>query len=459
MPFAGRPAALHDAGITISMSSTTLSNKPRNALHAIVNKIVPARPHEVKAIVLAFLCNFVLMGSYYLLRPVRDAMATVFGVGRLQDLFTGTLLLTLVCSPLFAWATNTFKLSRLLPSVFGFLVLDIVGFYFWFQATPDSRWLAAAFYWWFSVVNLFMVSVFWSLMVDVFTPDQASRLLPGIAGAGSLGAIAGPLIAALFVKGVGVNGVLLMAAAGLVGVIILVTRLIREKRRMQEAHEETQTSSMDRKLQGNFFDGFRVLFTSWYQVNQALFMMLMTWIATIGYFLQTELIAKAFTDVASRTQALADIDLVVNACSAAIAIFGLERVIRRFGVTGSLILNPILMAISLVLMMLSPTLLMLQATQALRRVTQYAVARPSREICFTVVEQENRYKTKNIIDVVVYRFGDLSAAWLQTGLRAIGFGLNGILSVGVLVSGLWAVCAWTLGHQYERRKAAQARSG
>jgi len=437
------------------MSSTALPNTPRTALHALINKIAPARPHEVKAIVLAFLCNFVLMGSYYLLRPVRDAMATVFGVAKLQDLFTGTMLLTLVCSPGFAWLTAKFKLAKLLPGVFGFLVLDTIAFYFWFQASPESRWLAAAFYWWFSVVNLFMVSVFWSLMVDVFTPDQASRLLPAIAGAGSLGAIAGPAIAALFVKGVGVKGVLLMAAAGLVIVIVLIVRLIREKRRLQEAREETQASSMDHKLHGNFLDGFRVLLTSSYQINQALFMMFMTWIATIGYFLQTDLVAKAFSDVASRTQALADIDLVVNICSAAIAMFGLTRVIRRFGVTGSLILNPILMAISFVLMVFAPTLLMVQATQALRRVTQYAVARPSREICFTVVEQENRYKTKNIIDVVVYRFGDLSSAWLQAGLRAVGFGLNGILGVGVLASGLWALCSWTLGRQYERRKAAQ----
>jgi AAA family ATP:ADP antiporter len=120
------------------------------------------------------------------------------------------------------------------------------------------------------------------------------------------------------------------------------------------------------------------------------------------------------------------------------------------------VLNPILMAISFVLMVFSPTLLMLQAMQALRRVTQYAVARPSREICFTVVEQENRYKTKNLIDVVVYRLGDLSSAWMQAGLRAVGVGLNGTLGVGVLASGVWAVCAWTLGRQYEQRKAAQA---
>jgi ATP:ADP antiporter, AAA family len=435
---------------------SSISHAGQGKLHAIVSKVADVRPYEVRALVLAFLCNFMLMASYYLLRPVRDAMATVFGVDQLQNLFTGTLLLTLVCSPIFAWLTDTFKLSRLLPAVFAFLVVDIVAFYFWFQATPDSRWLAAAFYWWFSVVNLFMVSVFWSLMVDLFTPNQASRLLPAIAGGGSLGAIAGPLVAALFVKGLGVSGVLLVAAAGLVVVIVIVSHVIREKRRLQEANEEAQPSSMDRKLRGSFLDGFKVLLTSSYQINQALFILLMTWIATIGYFLQTDLIAKAFADLASRTQALADIDLAVNICSAIVAIFGLSRMIARFGVTGSLVLNPLLMAISFVLMVFSPTLLMLQAMQALRRVTQYAIARPSREICFTVVEQENRYKTKNIIDVVVYRLGDLSSAWMQAGLRALGMGLNGTLGVGVLASGIWAISAWTLGRQYEQRKAAQA---
>ncbi len=159
------------------MSSASLPDAPQGALYTIVNKVTDARPHEVRAVALAFLCNFVLMASYYLLRPVRDAMATVFGVSQLQNLFTGTLVLTLICSPIFAWLTDTFKLSRLLPGVFGFLVVDIVAFYFWFHATPDSRALAAAFFWWFSVVNLFMVSVFWSLMVDLFTANQAARVL------------------------------------------------------------------------------------------------------------------------------------------------------------------------------------------------------------------------------------------------------------------------------------------
>ena len=418
--------------------------------------IARVEPQERKALALAFVCYFVLLGSYYILRPVRDAMATVFGVAQLQNLFTGTLILTLICSPIFAWLTSTFKLSRVLPGVFWFLILDLLGFCAWFNAAPESRVLAAAFFWWFSVINLFMISVFWSLMVDLFTSTQATRLLPAIAAGGSLGAIAGPLVTALFVKAVGVSGLLLISAAGLVVVIALVQWLIREKRRLLEAHAETQPSTMDHELRGNLFDGFRALFTSSYLLNQAIFMLLMTWIATVGYFFQTDLVTKAFADIADRTRALADIDLAVNICSAAVLLFGMGRYVSRFGIKGSLLLNPILMAISFVLMAFSPTLLMLQAMQVVRRVTQYAIFRPSREVCFTVVEQESRYKAKNVIDTVVYRFGDLSSAWMQAGLRWLGFGTTGLLGVAVLASGVWMANAWTLGRQYERRRAATA---
>ncbi|MBS0422015.1 MAG: MFS transporter [Proteobacteria bacterium] len=425
-----------------------------NAIGSLIRRFVDVKPHEVRAVSLAFACNFALLASYYLLRPVRDAMATVFGVDQLQTLFTGTLILTLVCSPVFAWLTEHFILSHVLPGVFWFLIINLMGFYGWFSLAPDSRTLAAAFYWWFSVVNLFMISVFWSLMVDVFTPSQASRLIPAITAGGSLGAIAGPLVASLAVKQIQVRGILLTAAAGFLVVIVLVHQFIREKRRLQDAHAEGQRSSLDRTLGGGMWDGFRALLSSAFQINQALFMLLMTWIATIGYFIQTDMISKAFTDVAARTQALANIDLVVNVASASVAFFGLGRFIRRFGVTGSLILNPILMSISFIVLALSPTLLVLQATQALRRVTQYAIARPSREICFTVVEQENRYKTKNVIDVAVYRLGDLSSAWVQAGMRAMGLGTTAALLVGVFASGIWGVSAWTLGRQYEFRRSA-----
>lgn len=203
--------------------------------------------------------------------------------------------------------------------------------------------------------------------------------------------------------------------------------LIREKQRLRAEGEQAQPSTLDHGLGGNPFEGFTRLFSSSYLLNQAMFMLLMTWIATIAYFLQTDLIARAFTEVADRARAIADMDLAVSVCSAPVLIFGLGHVVRRFGVTAGLILNPILVAISFVGLALSPTVLAIQAAQIVRRVSQYAIARPSREIGFTVVEQENRYRAKNVVDTVVYRFGDLSAAWAQAGMRAAGFGFAGAL--------------------------------
>jgi AAA family ATP:ADP antiporter len=361
-------------------------------------------------------------------------------------------------SPLFAWITDTFRLSRVLPGVFCFIVASLGVFFFWFGVDPQSRVLAASFYWWASVINLFMVSVFWSLIVDTFTSSQAARLLPAISASGSLGAIAGPLVASIFVKSIGVPALLLIAAAGFVIVIVLVLWLIREKSKLQTDQQEAQSSTMDHELQGNLLDGFVTIFKSPILRSQAAFMLLMTWISTIGYFIQTDLVARAFSDIESRTRALAEIDLAVNVISAAVAMFGLSRFIKRFGVTGSLILNPILMSLSFVLMALSPTLRVLQAMQVTRRVIQYAIARPSREICFTVVDQESRYKAKNILDVVVYRLGDLTAAWVQAGMNMLGFAVGGGLGLGLFASGLWAATAWSLGRHYERMRAEQGEA-
>jgi AAA family ATP:ADP antiporter len=416
--------------------------------------LADVRPQERRAVLLAFLGNFLLLASYYVLRPLRDVMATVLGAGMLQQLFTGTLLLTLVCAPLFAWLTDTFKLTRVLPGIFWFWIANLLLFHLLFTHAPESRWLAAAYYWWFSVVNLFMISVFWSLMVDVFAPPQAARLFALIAAGGSSGAIAGPLLTRALVGRLGVSGLLLLAAAGFVLVILLLQALMREKQHLQVVHAEVQASTLDHRLEGSAWDGFKVLFSSAYAMNQALFMLLMTWIATIAYFLQTDLITRGYSGIAARAVVLADIDLVVNVCSAAILLFGLGRFITRWGVTAALVASPVLMALGFVAMALTPTLRVMQAMQVLRRVSQYAIARPSREICFTVVPQESRYKAKNVIDTVAYRFGDVSAAWVQAGLRALGYGGGAVLGLGLIASGAWAAVALALGRRYEQLRRA-----
>ena len=290
-------------------------------------------------------------------------------------------------------------------------------------------------------------------MVDVFSPAQATRLFAFIAAGGALGAIAGPLVTRLLVKTLGLSGMLLVAAAGFAMVILLVYLLMREKSQLRELADGMQQSTLDHALPGNALDGFGQLVKSGYILNQAAFILLMTWVNTVAYFCQTEMIARTYALISTRTQAIADIDLVVNIGTAAILFLGLGRIVQRFGVTVGLILNPLLMVVAFLVTALSPTLFMIQALQIMRRVAQYAIARPSREICFTVVEQSSRYKAKNVIDTVVYRFGDVSSAWVQAGLRSMGYGLNGALAVGMGASLVWFAIAAFLGGRYEKISA------
>jgi AAA family ATP:ADP antiporter len=417
--------------------------------------LTSVEPHETRAVSLAFLCNFALLGSYYILRPLRDTMATVFGVDDLQNLFTGTFIVILLCAPAFAWASSKMKLTRLLPGVFWFLLANLLVFYGFFHVMAHDRWVAAAYFCWFSAINLILISVFWTLMADLFSAHQATRFFGFIAAGGSLGAIMGPIITTSLVEAVGVDGLLLVAIGGFLIVILLVHLLMQEKKRMRELVTDTQKTTLDHHLPGNPLRGFALLFRSTYMMGQAAFILLMTWIATILYFLQTDLIAKAYSEIERRTVAFADVDLFVNICAAAVLIFGLGRGLKRFGVVASLVLSPLIMVAACLGILASPTLFMVQTARALQRISQYAIARPSREVLFTVIDQQSKYKAKNVIDTVVYRFGDLTAAWMQAGLRAGGFGLAGAVGLGVVVSAAWGFVAVLLGRRYEALSAGR----
>ena len=414
------------------------------------------RPDERKAVWLACLCSFVLLGTFYILRPLRDTVATVLGADQLQRLFTGTFIGTMLASAIYTALASRIRLTRLLPGMFWFWLANVLLFEVLFRVAPGNRWIGGAYYVWFSVVNLFMISVFWSLMVDVFSASQATRLFALIAAGGAVGSITGPLLTRVLVHPLGLSGMLAVAAAGLAVVVALMHLLVREKQRLRGRSSEAQQSTLDHELAGGALDGFRQLFKSPYALNQAGFILLMTWVNTVAYFMQTDLVARAFSAVESRAVAIADIDLVVNVCTAVVLVFGLGRYVQRFGVTAGLVLNPLLLIGAFVATAFSPTLFMIQALQVVRRVAQYAIARPSREMCFTVVEQQDRYKVKNVIDTVVYRFGDLGSAWMTGGLRSIGIGFGGTSAVGVGASIAWGMVALALGRGYEKLRRQQA---
>jgi ATP:ADP antiporter, AAA family len=422
-----------------------------------LNRIAHIEPHERRAVALAFACYFMLFASYYILRPIRDTIATMTGVEHLQWLFTGTFVGSLIASPIYAALASRLKLQRFLPGVFWFWLLNILLFDAWLQAQPRSLLAGAAYYVWFSVFNLFMISVFWSLMADLFSPGQSSRLFPMIAAGGSLGAILGPILMRLAVHAIGLGGLLLVAAGGFVLVIALVHMLMREKEALRR-RGEGQRSTLDHALPSNPFEGFGEILKSAYTRNQAGFFFLMTSVNTVAYFFQTDIIAREISGIAGRAVAVADIALWTNILAAIILIGGMGRFIQRFGVTAGLLANPIIMVAAFIVIALSPTLFMIQALQVVRSVSQYAIARPSREICFTVVEQSSRYKAKNVIDTVVYRFGDLASAWLQDALRVAGLRIAGASVVGIGLSVLWGGTALALGRRYELRREELRRS-
>jgi AAA family ATP:ADP antiporter len=428
---------------------------PRPSLLARLLKSVAAvEPYEVRAVVLSMLYFFFLFGSYSVVKPVRDAMGTVYGVGHYQQLFTATLVASLLFAPLYAGLSSRIRLSSFLPWVYGVVAISIVAFYaLSVGIRGQDRWIAAAFFVWVSTFNLLIISVFWTFMADIFSRTQAKRLFGFVAAGGTIGGIVGPAIPTLFATGLGNNNLMLISAAGFAVTALLVRVLAHEKQRLLAAGVEVQRTTLEHRLKGNPFDGFTLLLRSRYLLLLSLFLLLMTWISTIVYFQLGDLITRAFPDHNARTAAYSAIDLSVNSIAVIIQLFGSGRLIARFGVKAGLLLNPIIMVIAFLAIAFSPVLLILASIQVGRRVAEYAVAKPTREMLFTVVDQESRYKAKNVIDTVVYRFGDFSNAWVSSLIQP--HGVTGLAIFGLITSAIWFPVAWLLGRKYESVRSGE----
>jgi ATP:ADP antiporter, AAA family len=431
---------------------------PPSALARLLKTVAAVEAFEVKAVLLSMLYFLFLFGSYSVIKPVRDAMGTVYGVKHLQELFTVTLIASLVFSPLYAGLASRMKLSTFLPWVYGFVAATILVFYAMFvSGRYQDRWIAAAFYVWVSTFNLLIISVFWTFMADIFSRAQAKRLFGFIAAGGTIGGIVGPAIATFLAKSVGNNGLMLIAATGFVVTAVMVTLLAKEKEKLLAHGGEVQKTTLNHRLGGNPLDGFLLLFRSPYLLLLALFLLLMTWISTIVYFQLGDLITKAFESKEARTQAYATIDLTVNSLAVLVQLFGTGRIIQRFGVQTGLLLNPIIMVIAFLAVAFSPVLMILGGIQIVRRVAEYAVAKPTREMLFTVVDQESKYKAKNVIDTVIYRFGDFSSAWVSAAV--LPYGVTGLAVFGAITSVLWFPVAYLLGKRYESVRSGDLVGG
>lgn len=422
-------------------------------VNRVFKDLARARPSEIAAMLWSFAYFFCLLCAYYILRPVRDEMGIQAGVENLQWLFTGTFMAMLAVVPIFGWISSHIPKRQFLPATYLFFAVNLLVFYGLFKSGIAPTETARAFFIWLSVFNLFVVSVFWSFMADLFSNAQARRLYGFIAAGGSFGAITGPLITTTMAPVVGPTTLLPISACFMLGAIICIFRLSIWSRRPQL---QFSTTGMDRRqpIGGSMFGGISLLLRSEYLLGMALYMVLFTLLSTFLYFQQAHIISEAIPDTGERTALFGLIDLVVNALTLCGQLLIVRRVIGRFGVTITLILMPVVAIVGFFFLGLFPTLAVLIVFGVIRRAGEYALSKPAREILFTVVSREEKYKVKNFIDTAVVRGGDAVSGWLYEGLRLLGAGLSGISFIAVPIAVLWASTAYLLGQRQEQLRAA-----
>jgi len=414
----------------------------------LLQRLVAFQPGELRGLAWSFLYFFSLLCGYYVLRPVRDEMGIQGGVENLQWVFTGTFVVMLAAVPLYGWAVARLPRRRLLPAVYLFFIANLLVFYLLLRAGLAPAASARAFFVWVSVFNLFVVSVFWSFMADLYSNAQARRLFGFIAAGGSAGAVTGPALTTALAPLLGPANLMLVSAAFLAVALLCIGRLLAWS--ATASGHTAQATAAARGTGGGLWAGLRQVLVSRYLLGICVYVLLYTTLSTFLYFEQAHIVRDAFESPGERTRLFAAIDLAVNALTIVVQLFFTARVVRWLGVGGTLALVPLGVAVGLVALGAFPGLVALVSVQVLRRAGGYAVSRPAREMLFTVVEREQRYKAKNVIDTLVYRGGDAASAWLYTGLAALGLGLGAIAFIGVPLALLWAYNGLQLGRAQER---------
>src|SRR5438093_629609 len=362
-------------------------------MRAALCRVLRAEPHELSALTWAFAYFFLLLCSYYLLRPVRDALAVEAGTEKLQWLFTGTFAAMLALVPAFGWLCARLPRARLLPVVYAFFALNLLLF--------SARLDAALFFIWLSVFNLFVVSVFWSFMSDLFSAAQAARLYGSIAAGGSCGAIAGPFIAASTVSKVELTGLLLISAALLALTIVCIIMLGRWAR----AHPRAGDPPPDAPIGGSILAGVRAALSSPFLLGICGYLLCYTALSTALYFAQVDIVRDAVPDAGERTRLFASVDLAVNALTLLVQVLAFARLSAALSPAWLLALMPMLSLAGFLWLGAAPVLCVLIAFGVVRRIGEFSISKPARDALFTVVPREERYKAKNFIDTVIYAGG------------------------------------------------------
>jgi ATP:ADP antiporter, AAA family len=417
-------------------------------LATLVHRLVVVEPDELQPLLAAFATLFCMFSSYTILRPIRDTMGITSGVEKLPYLFWGTFVAMLALQPIYGWLTSRFRRPVFLPWVYAFFTANLLAFYFWFNLQQDHTWIARTYYVWVSVFNFFIVAVFWSLMADVFTREQAGRMFGFIAAGASTGGLVGPLVASRLAVPLGTINLLLISAALLAGSMFFMRRVINWHRHFGAGARGVE---VDTPLGGHILAAFHQVMRSPYLLGIALFVIFLSWVSTFLYLEQQAFVAKVFATRDERTRFFSDVDFWVQTFSLITQLFIVGRLFKWIGHRALLVSVPLIMTLGYAVFALVPTFAVLVGVFAVRRVGEYGITRPCRDSLYTVCTREEKYKAKSLIDTFIYRGGDATSAsayQLMTG--ALGLGPAGVGWVGAGISAAWVMLALALGKSHER---------
>ncbi len=423
------------------------------ALQRQLSRFAKVEPRETAAVVAAFCLFFFVLGSYFAVRPVRETVATLLGRDRVADLWFYTALFAILIVPLYGWLIARFRRSILLPWVYGVVavILGVIGFNI--QMDESNLRVGTFFYVWISVLNLMLVSVFWSFLLEMFSAEQTKRLFGFIAAGGTFGALIGPLIARLLVDSIGNSGVLYVGSVGFLGAIVCQRILIgiwnRERNERMAETPYTSTVASDTGLGGNPFAGIFIVLRSPYLLGIASFVVLLSAVNTFLYFEQLRIVTETFEDTTRRTEVFATIDFVVQSLTIFSQLFLTGRIASKLGVRTLLTFVPVLMVIGFLLLSIFNVFGMIAALLVLRRWGEYAFIRPGREMLWGSLDTESKYKAKSFIDVPVYRAADYVGAQAKTALDAVGTSPSGAALIGAVLGVLWVGNGWLLGRKHD----------
>ena len=406
-------------------------------------------PHELPAVVAAFLLFFCIMAGYFAVRPVRDTVGTLMGTDRLANLWIGTAAASVLVIPVYGWLVARFRRSVFLPWTYAAVAvsLAIVGLAFR-GGTPGLR--LSQFFWIFiSVLNLFTISVFWSFLVELFRSEQTKRLFGIIAAGGTAGALAGPLVTDVAVARIGNSGILFLGAGMFALAIVCQKALIVVWASREPARPSGDALLPDEAIGGSMFAALPLVLKSPYVLGITLFVVLISAANTFLYFDQLRLVTEAYADAGARTRFFARLDWIVQSLTIVSQLFLTGYIASRLGLVALLSVVPIVTAFAFGALAISNTLPLVVLSIVTRRFGQFAFVRPGREMLWSALDKETKYKAKNFVDVPVYRAADAVFAQLERGIHAVGLGSRTVAIVGAVAAVIWAVNGWWLGRRHD----------